>query len=83
MSIRALAVEDCGNLVWFWIGDHKEYDRLIKQALIQNSIPTFFWIEKFGQSDSGREFLQAREDRGEQLASSTWFEMPRGPNVEG
>jgi hypothetical protein len=31
-SIRALAVEDGNDLVWFWIGDHKEYERLIRQA---------------------------------------------------
>jgi hypothetical protein len=26
---RALAVEDAGNLVWFWIGSHGDYDALI------------------------------------------------------
>lgn len=26
---RALAVEQDGDLVWFWIGRHDEYDRLI------------------------------------------------------
>ena len=26
---RAVAVEDDGNLVWFWIGHHSEYDHLI------------------------------------------------------
>ena len=26
---RALAVEDGDDLVWFWIGHHSEYDRLI------------------------------------------------------
>lgn len=26
---RALAVEDGGDLVWFWIGHHSEYDQLI------------------------------------------------------
>ncbi len=26
---RALAVEDEGSLVWFWIGSHADYDRLI------------------------------------------------------
>jgi len=26
---RALAVEDGPDLVWFWIGHHAEYDRLI------------------------------------------------------
>lgn len=27
---RAVAVEDAGDMVWFWIGHHSEYDRLIK-----------------------------------------------------
>jgi hypothetical protein len=27
---RALAVEAKDGLVWFWIGEHDEYDRLIK-----------------------------------------------------
>lgn len=27
---RALAVEADGDLVWFWIGSHREYDALIK-----------------------------------------------------
>ena len=27
---RALAVESKEGLVWFWIGTHAEYDRLIK-----------------------------------------------------
>ena len=26
---RALAVQDGGDMVWFWIGRHDEYDRLI------------------------------------------------------
>ena len=26
---RALAVESDGNLIWFWIGSHAEYDALI------------------------------------------------------
>ena len=26
---RALAIEQDGDLVWFWIGTHAEYDRLI------------------------------------------------------
>lgn len=26
---RALAVEESGDLVWFWIGHHSEYDDLI------------------------------------------------------
>jgi hypothetical protein len=29
LHYRALAVEDAENLVWFWIGHHSEYDRLI------------------------------------------------------
>ncbi|MBL4760619.1 MAG: hypothetical protein JKY80_07200 [Mariprofundaceae bacterium] len=27
---RALAVEVEGGLLWFWVGSHAEYDRLIK-----------------------------------------------------
>ena len=27
---RALAIEIEGGLLWFWIGDHAEYDRMIK-----------------------------------------------------
>lgn len=27
---RALAVESDGNLIWFWIGSHADYDALIK-----------------------------------------------------
>jgi hypothetical protein len=30
LSYRALAVEEGADLVWFWIGDHKAYERLIK-----------------------------------------------------
>ena len=30
-SIRALAVENGSDLVWFWIGDHREYERLIRE----------------------------------------------------
>lgn len=26
---RALAIEEDGALVWFWIGTHAEYDRMI------------------------------------------------------
>ncbi|HKQ04126.1 MAG TPA: hypothetical protein VJ464_03260 [Blastocatellia bacterium] len=29
LHYRALAVEDENDLVWFWIGSHAEYDRLI------------------------------------------------------
>jgi len=28
-SYRALAVEAPDGLIWFWIGEHAEYDRLI------------------------------------------------------
>jgi hypothetical protein len=27
---RALAVESASDVVWFWIGHHAEYDRLIR-----------------------------------------------------
>ena len=30
-----------------------------------------------GQADSGRDFLQSRQDKGEQLARSTWFDALR------
>jgi hypothetical protein len=26
---RAVAIEDAGDLVWFWIGRHDEYERII------------------------------------------------------
>ena len=29
-SHRALAVETEDGLVWFWIGDHGQYDRMIR-----------------------------------------------------
>ena len=29
LHYRALAVESESNLVWFWIGSHADYDRLI------------------------------------------------------
>ena len=29
ISWRALAVEDGGDLVWFWIGSHSDYDKLL------------------------------------------------------
>ena len=29
LNHRALAVEDEDGLIWFWIGRHSEYDRLI------------------------------------------------------
>jgi len=30
IQYRALAVEDKENLIWFWIGSHAEYDKLIQ-----------------------------------------------------
>lgn len=30
LSHRALAVRDGDDLIWFWIGEHGEYDRLIR-----------------------------------------------------
>jgi hypothetical protein len=30
LHYRALATEAGGDLVWFWIGSHAEYDRLTK-----------------------------------------------------
>jgi hypothetical protein len=29
LGYRALAVESADGLVWFWIGDHAEYDRMV------------------------------------------------------
>jgi hypothetical protein len=29
LDYRALASEEDGRLVWFWIGDHDEYERLL------------------------------------------------------
>ena len=29
-SYRALAVEDEAGFIWVWIGDHREYERMIK-----------------------------------------------------
>ena len=31
-GLRALAVESGQDLVWFWIGDHQEYERLIRRG---------------------------------------------------
>lgn len=31
LRYRALAVETGGDLVWFWIGSHADYDTLIKE----------------------------------------------------
>ena len=30
LSHRALAYDDGGDFVWFWIGPHDEYDRIIR-----------------------------------------------------
>lgn len=30
LNCRALAVERAYGFLWYWIGDHAEYDRLIK-----------------------------------------------------
>ncbi len=32
IGTRALAVESGGDYVWFWLGDHREYDRIIKKG---------------------------------------------------
>jgi hypothetical protein len=32
VGIRALAVESGADLVWFWIGAHREYERMIKKG---------------------------------------------------
>jgi hypothetical protein len=32
VGIRALAVENGEDLVWFWIGDHRTYERIIKRG---------------------------------------------------
>lgn len=28
---RALSIKDRDTLIWFWIGDHEDYDELLKQ----------------------------------------------------
>ena len=30
LRYRALALENDGECIWFWIGSHSEYDRLIR-----------------------------------------------------
>ena len=30
LHYRALAVEDDGDMAWFWIGTHSEYDQLLR-----------------------------------------------------
>jgi hypothetical protein len=32
IEVRALAVESGSDFVWFWIGDHRDYDRIIKKG---------------------------------------------------
>lgn len=32
LHYRAMAVEDGTDLVWFWIGPHAEYDRIVGRA---------------------------------------------------
>jgi len=32
IEYRALGVLDDGDMVWFWIGPHHEYDRLLKRV---------------------------------------------------
>jgi hypothetical protein len=32
MHYRALAVEDNSDMVWFWIGSHADYDKLVGRA---------------------------------------------------
>ena len=31
ISYRAVGVVDGGDIVWFWIGPHREYERLLRQ----------------------------------------------------
>lgn len=31
LAYRALGVEADGDIVWFWIGSHAEYDRMLKK----------------------------------------------------
>ncbi|HEU5068964.1 MAG TPA: hypothetical protein VFV96_00955 [Verrucomicrobiae bacterium] len=33
---RAVAVEDGDDIVWFWIGHHSEYDRLVGRSQSEN-----------------------------------------------
>lgn len=30
LQYRALAIKDGDDLIWFWIGSHADYDRLVK-----------------------------------------------------
>lgn len=29
INVRAVAVADCDDFIWFWIGPHSQYDKLI------------------------------------------------------
>ena len=31
IDYRALGVRSAGDIVWFWIGSHQEYDRLLRR----------------------------------------------------
>ena len=31
MGYRAVAVREEGTVIWFWIGTHADYDKLLKQ----------------------------------------------------
>ena len=30
LKYRAIGIEEEGNVIWFWIGSHSDYDNLIK-----------------------------------------------------
>lgn len=30
LAYRALAIEDGGDFIWVWIGNHSDYDRLLR-----------------------------------------------------
>lgn len=32
LNYRAAGIESQGNLIWFWIGSHTEYDLLLKRS---------------------------------------------------
>jgi hypothetical protein len=37
---RALAVEADNDLVWFWIGSHADYDKLVERKPAKRTQPT-------------------------------------------
>lgn len=51
MDYRALGVLDRGNIIWFWIGSHQEYDRLLRYMIVlgQHDEP---WKAALGASGS-------------------------------